>query len=722
MTVQSSRRIFLKGSVASGVALVVGYNAVGALAKQTAAELMPNPFVRIAPDGTVTVILKHFETGQGTSTGLATLVAEELDADWEAVEIEFAPSDNARYKNLFFGAQATGGSTAIANSFMQYRQAGAAVRSMLQQAAAEKWGVSAETVTVNRGVLKSGPNEATFADVVETAIKFDPPAEPKLKDPSRFNLIGKEIPRKDSNSKTDGTAVYALDVRVPNMVYSVMARPPKFGAVVAGFDDRATRQVNGVVDVKQTPKGVVVYATNTWAAIKGRRVLEVEWDFADAETRSSQEMLAAYRAAVAEPGVPARHGSDFVATAQALGAAGDNVIEAEFVFPFLAHAPMEPLNCVIEPVGNGVVVHDGCQAPGMAHPNIAGVLGIPPERVQINTVYAGGSFGRRVNTSADYQVEAALAFKALGGDRAVKHVWTREDDLAGGYYRSMFVHKVRAAVGQNGATAWDHRIAGQSIAKGTPMEDRMTEGFDDSSVEGAADTPYNIPMMAVGSHLMESPIPVLWWRSVGHSHSAFAMESMMDMLAEKVGADPVEFRLKHLMGDSSDHKRLRGVLKLAAEKAGWGEKMGNGKGRGIALHKSFDTYVAEVAVVSVNGNGAVKIDRVVCAVDCGIVVNPDVVRAQMEGGIGFGLGAAMRNHISLDGGTVEQENFPDYEPLRISDMPSVEVHIVDSTEPPTGVGEPGLPPIAAAVGNAIHAATGIRATALPFADNGVEFA
>lgn len=717
MGARPSRRDFLKSSVALGAGLVIGLNVDGLMAASGEAGFIANPFVKILPDGTTVVIAKHFEMGQGTTTGLATLVAEELDADWEKVTVSWAPADAKTYANLAFGSQGTGGSTAIANSFLQYREAGAIARDLLVRAAAAKWNVPASEITVADSMLKHGSGKSlSFGDVVAEAAGLKPVAKAKLKDPKDFKLIGKaDLPRNDSRAKTDGSAKFALDVKIPGMVYVVIARSPRFGGKVKSFKADAAMKVNHVVDVKQIDRGIAVYAKNTWAAIKGREALEIEWDFSAAEKRSSKAMLDEYREAVKAPGKVARKDGD---ADKGLSQAAKTV-SGEFVFPFLAHAPMEPLNCVIRYDDKGAEIWDGCQFPSIAQPTAAAVLGLKPEQVTIHTLYAGGSFGRRANPTSDYVAEAAMAAKAIGGKWPVKVVWTREDDIRGGYYRPMFLEKVEAGVDKDGGIhAWRHSLAGKSILKGTPFEAVLVkDGIDSTSVEGASTLPYTVPNITVDLHDMETPISVLWWRSVGHTHTAYSTEVMMDMLAEAAGADPVEFRIKAL----AKHPRHLGVLKLAAEKAGWGKPLPKGRARGVAVHESFASFVAQVAEVSVNGDGAIKVEKVVCAVDCGLVVNPDVVKAQMEGGIGYGLGAAMRNKISFEGGEVVEENFPDYEPLRLSDMPEVEVHTVASPEKPTGVGEPGVPPIAPAVANAIFAATGKRIFTLPFTDSGIEF-
>lgn len=730
MTMQVNRRGFLKAAGTVSATLVVGFNAKGLIAatvEESAGGASFNPFVAIADDGTATVMVKHFEMGQGTSTGLTTLVAEELGVPWESVKVAFAPANGDLYKNLAFGMQATGGSTAIANSFEQYRTAGATARDMLVRAAGEAWKVPAEQVSLENGVLKAGDKTAGIGEMVAAAAKLAPAEDVKLKDPSQFTLIGTDkLPRKDSHDKTNGAAVFSMDVKVPNMVYAVLLRAPCFGGLLKSFDASAASSVQGFVDAKALPNkaGVAVYAKSTWSAIKARRAITAEWDETGADMRGTSQTLSEYQAKLdAEPSFDATHKGNFDQVTADVESAAKSVA-GEFVFPLLAHSPMEPLNCVVEPTENGVRIHDGSQFQGITQPAVAAVLELPPENVEIVTYYAGGSFGRRATPSTDYHVEAALAFAALGGQQAVKLVWTREDDLAGGFYRPMVAHRAKIAIGDDGKiSAWSHRTAAQSIAKGTPFESMMVkDGVDHFSVEGIADTPYSIDNMAVGLSDYDSPMPVLWWRSVGHSHSGYTMEVLMDMAAEAAGVDPVAFRLSHLDESDPDQARFAGVLKLAAEKAGWDGKSAEGKGRGIAVHKSFNSYVAEVADVSVNADGAISIDKVVCAVDCGVAVNPDVIRAQMEGGIGYGLGAVMRNEVTLTKGIVDQTNFPQYKPLRITDMPDVEVHIVESNAAPTGVGEPGLPPAGPALANAIYAATGKRVTQLPMESSGIKFA
>ncbi|ASJ75724.1 xanthine dehydrogenase family protein molybdopterin-binding subunit [Granulosicoccus antarcticus] len=729
-TASMSRRGFLKSAAVLGGSMVIGFNAGGALAITTgsapADSVGFNPFVKIAPDGTVTVVVKHFEMGQGTSTGLTTLVAEELNVAWDQVAVEFSPS-NKNYINLAFGGQGTGGSTAMANSYLQYRQAGAAARDMLVRAAAAEWNVDATEVVLKDGQLASGNNKGSIGDFIQQAAKLEPAAEPVLKDAASFTLIGKDkLPRKDSMAKTTGKAMFAMDVKVPNMVYVTILRSPLFGGTLKSFEIGAAAEVNGFVDAKALPdnSGVAIYADSTWASIKARRSVTAEWDNSAADSRGAAEMLSEYTEKLnGKPTYDVTGKADLVEMETAAKAASRS-LSVDFHFPLLAHAPMEPLNCVIEPTEDGGVrVHDGCQFPMITHPTVAAITQLPEDKVEIITYYAGGSFGRRANTKSDYHAQAAMAFVALGGKKAIKLVWTREDDLAGGFYRPMFAQRAHIGIGDDDkVSAWSQHTVAQSIFKGGPMESFVVhDGIDHASVEGIADTAYQLPM-ALGLTDYESPMPVLWWRSVGHSQSGYTMEVLMDMAAEAAGKDPVEFRLSHLDQTDENQGRLAGVLQLAADKAGWDGKQVAGKGRGIAVHKSFDTYVAQVMDVSVNAEGAISIDKVVCAVDCGVAVNPDVIRAQMEGAIGYGLGAVMRNQITMKDGVVEQGNFPQYEPLRITDMPVVEVHIVASDKAPSGVGEPGLPPAGPALANAIYAAIGTRVTSLPMTSAGIKFA
>lgn len=724
-----NRRTFLKVTAATSTGFTLG-----TFARQLAAQepgraagestpAAPSDFVRIGQDNSVTVIVKHFEMGQGTYTGLPTLVAEELDAAWSQIRVEGAPADAKRYGNLIWrirfnlDVQGTGGSTAMANSFDQYRTAGAAARAMVVAAAAERWSVAPTTLRVKDGVV-SHPNgsKATFGQLAEAAAKQPVPQNPKLKEPKDFVYIGKRVSRTDSKAKSTGIAKFTQDVNLPDMLTAVVAHPPKFGAKLISFDATGAQGLPGIRYVVEIPNGVAVVATSFWAAKKGRDALKLEWDETSALTLSSADILAEYKRLAVTPGAVARNDGDVTkALAEAV-----KTVEAAYEFPYLAHATMEPMNCVVKLDADRCEVWNGEQFHTVDQMNVARAVGLKPEQVFINQLFAGGSFGRRANPFSDYLVEAATIASSLAtigkAGVPVKLVWTREDDMRGGYYRPAYYHTLKAGLDANGkVVAWQHRIVGQAIQAGTPFEPMLIKnGIDETSVEGAKTLPYDIPNLYLDLHSPRVGVPVLWWRSVGSTHNAYATETFIDELATAANKDPVEYRRALL----SKEPRYLGVLNLVADKASWHAPMpagGNGerRGRGISVHKSFNTYVAQVAEVTVKQNGSFKVDRVVCAVDCGVAVNPDVIRAQMEGGIGFGLSAALHGAITLKDGAVEQSNFHDYVPLRINEMPRVEVHIVPSTEPPTGVGEPATPVIAPAVANALAAASGKRVRALP---------
>ena len=712
-----TRREALKLISATGVGLTLGIhlplNTAAAMVTTTEAKgfLEPNAFVRISPDNTVTVVIKHLEMGQGTFTGLATLVAEELEADWSQIVAEPAPADANRYNNLLWGnMQGTGGSTAIANAYEQMRKAGAAAKMMLVAAAAKQWGVDNAQITVRKGVVSHAATgkQASFGQLAPLAasLPVPEPEEITLKAPEDFRLIGKQsLPRKDVG-KVDGSAIFTQDIQVPGMLTAVITHPPRFGAKLRNLNASEALAQPGVIDVVTIPTGVVVIAEDFWSAQSAREELDIEWDLSQAFTKSSEELLAEYKERAEKPGLLARKDGD---TDAAMKRAAQ-VLESHYSFPFLAHAAMEPMNCVAKVTEEGCEIWNGAQIQTTDQGNIAQALGINPEQVKINTLYAGGSFGRRANPLSDYVLEAVLIASTRPGT-PVKLVWTREEDTQGGYYRPMYYHELRAGLDKDGnPTAWEQRIVGQSILKNTPFEKFMVkDGIDATSVEGASTLPYAIPNMQVDLHDVVLPVPVLWFRSVGHTHTAFSTEVFIDELARAAKQDPVAYRMKLLQG----HPRHQGVLKLAAQKAGWGAPLPEGRGRGVAVHESFSSFVAQVAEVSLTEDNEIKVERVVCAVDCGVAINPDIVRAQMEGGIAFGLGPALMSAITFQQGEVVQGNFDNYEVLTIDRMPEVEVYIVPSAEPPTGAGEPGVPPIAPAVANALSTITGQRFHELP---------
>jgi isoquinoline 1-oxidoreductase beta subunit len=717
-----TRRQFLKLSSLAGTGLTLGLllpgcaPATGPGAKSAAAGPLAMPFVRIAPDNTVTVLCKHLEAGQGVWTGLPAIVCEELDAAWGQMRVESAPAAIPLYRNLAFptaSVQLTGGSTAVANSWMQLRQAGATARAMLVAAAAKNWHVPAAEITVSEGVVAhaGAAQRATFGELAAAAAEQPVPQEVKLKDPSAFKIIGSEkLPRLDSRAKSTGKQQFAIDVVLPGMMTAVVMRPPRFGGKVASIDATKAKAVAGVVDVVQIPRGVAVVGRDMYSAKKGREALSVTWDESAAEKRGTAQILKEYHALArgTEAFTVTANGDADAALAHAL-----HTVEGEFEFPYLAHAPMEPLTAVCRLSADKCELWAGCQFHTVDQMNAAAQVGMKPEQVIIYTLAAGGTFGRRANPESDFIAEVASIAKATGGRYPVRLIWTREDDITGGKYRPLNLHRVSAGIGKDGKVAYRQRVVGQSIVAGTPFAAMLIKNnVDSTAVEGNAPEQYDLDDTHVTWTPPQVGVPVLWWRSVGHTHMAFSKEVMIDELAQAAGQDPVAFRLAHL----GKHPRHAAALTLAAQKAGWQQPFAKekGRGRGVAVHESFGTVVAQVAEVTVSGD-KITVDRVVCAVECGIAVTPDVVKAQMQSAIGYGLSAALHGKITLTDGRVDQTNFHQYQVLRINEMPRViEVHIVPSSNPPSGVGEPGTPPIAPAVANAVRAASGVRLRSLPF--------
>jgi isoquinoline 1-oxidoreductase subunit beta len=700
-----TRRDALKGVAGLVIGLHLPLSAHGqsgsvrrARAHRGSASFAPNAFIRIGTDDLVTVLIKHIEFGQGPLTGLTTLVAEELDADWAQMRAEHAPSNPALYKNFVLGMQGTGGSSAIANSFDQMRRAGATARAVLVQAAADMWNVAPSEVAVERGVLRHAAmrREGRFGQFAEAAARLPLPDDVPLKRPASYQLIGREgaVKKLDVPEKTNGEAQFTIDNYEPGMLTVVVARSPRFGGKVATFDAADARSIPGVVDVKQLPTGIAVYAKDMWPALKGREALRKTWDDRAAEKRSSEQMIEEYRALARGPGMTAAVRGDVGAV---LAKAG-KVIEEEFVFPYLAHAPMEPLDGFLHWDGERARARFGCQLQTGDHNMIAAVLGLPFERVEIDTMLAGGSFGRRGQADMHLAAELAQAAKAIGPGRPVKLMWTREDDIRGGYYRPLFLHRLRGAVSGGKIVAWADTIVGQSILKGTPFESIIKDGIDPYSVEGARDIPYDIADFRCELHTTDAAVPVLSWRSVGHTHTGYAVECFVDELLQTAGKDPVAGRLEMM----SKSPRAAGVLRAVAALAGWsGPGPVDTRARGVAVVECFGTCVAQIAEVSINKGDSPRVHKVWCAVDCGVAINPDVIRAQMQGGIGFGLGHVLFAEVTIGAGRPLQSNFDTYRSLRIDEMPEIEVVIVPSTEKPTGVGEPGVPPIGPAVANAM---------------------
>jgi len=708
----ASRRAFLKAGAAASAGLVVacfmplGMRRVFAedVAKNPA-QIPPNAFVRIASDNSVTVLLKHSEMGQGVWTSIPMVVADELDCDWSKVKVEHAPAA-PEYKHTVFHSQMTGGSTSTWESFAQLREAGATARALLIAAAAKKWSLaSTADCRTENGYVICADKKASYGELADAASKLPLPTNVALKKPEEFRLIGKPTRRLDSKAKVTGTAEFGIDVKRPNMLIATVARGPVFGAKVKSFDATKAKAVPGVVDVVQVPTGVAVLGKHFWAAKQGRDALVADWDLGEGAKISTDGLRADYRKLAQTPGAVAKKAGDVDAALKS-----GKVIEAEYEVPFLAHAPMEPENCTVEIGKDGADIYTGTQFQTFDQELSAQILGLKPEQVRIHTMFLGGGFGRRANPTCDYVTEAVQVAKASG--KTVKVVWTREDDIHGGYYRPMWLSRMRATLGKDGKpAAWAHTIVGQSILQGTPFAALMVkDGIDAASVEGASDSPYLDAVSAhqVDLHSPTSPISVLWWRSVGHSHTGFVVESFVDELSHAAKKDPLEYR-RALLPEKS---RERLALDLAAEKFGWGKPLPKGHAAGIAVHQSFGSYVAQIAEVSV-ADKKITVHRVVCAIDCGPVVNPLTVEAQMQSGIAFGLGAALHSELTFKDGKVEQSNFHNYLVLRSNEMPRVEVHIVPSTDKMGGVGEPGTPPIAPAVANAVFAATGQRLRKLP---------
>ena len=705
-----SRRGFLQSSAITAGGLIVAFHVpkkARAAAAAAPAKPMPAPnaFVRIAPDESVTVLLAHSEMGQGIWTGLAMMIAEELECDWSRVRVEHAPAAPA-YAHTAFGIQMTGGSSTTWSEFERYRTVGALAREMLVQAAGQRWKVDAKKLRAEHGFVLHGKQKLSYGQLAEAAQQLTPPASVKLKDPKDWKLIGKPTRRLDGPEKVNGKAKFGIDVQFPGLRTALVLRSPVFGGKVKSFDAKKAKAVPGVEQVVQVPSGVAVVANNFWSAKVGRDALQVDWDPGPGAQLDSAKLEASYRALAKTAGAVALDKGDCAA---ALAASGKR-LEAEYAVPFLAHAPMEPLNCTVKLSADSCEIWTGTQFQTVDQGAAAKVAGLKPEQVTIHTPFLGGGFGRRANPASDFVVEAVQVAKAAGVP--VKIVWTREDDIRGGYYRPMFVHRIEVGLDAKGApSAWKQTVVGQSILAGTPFEAFMVKnGVDGTSVEGVVDSPY-LKTIAARKVMLHSPrhqVPVLWWRSVGNTHTAFAMESMIDELAHAVGRDPLDYRLA-LLKDSPRHLR---ALQLAAQKAGWGTPLPKGRARGLAVHESFGSIIAQVAEVAIEDN-EIRVHKVTCAVDCGQVVNPLGLEAQVQGSVAYGLSAVLRSELTLKDGRVEQSNFHDYEVLRLHQMPEVAVHLIPSDAKMGGIGEPATAPVSAAVANAVFALTGQRLRSLP---------
>ena len=713
-----SRREFLKsGAILGGGLVLACHIPLGGRAACAAkgAPFAPNAFLRVGSDGSITIIVNKSEMGQGVYTSLPMLLAEELECDWRRVRVQASPVA-PEYNHTQFGPiMVTGGSTSVRSEWERFSTAGAAAREMLVTAAARAWKVDSTSCRAENGVvLGPGGKQLTYGELAARAAKLAVPKEPKLKDPKQRRLVGKPIHRLDSPAKINGTALFGIDVQAPGMLTAVIARPPVFGGTVKHVNDTKARALPGVRAVVTVPAGVAVCADDFWQALKGREALEITWDEGQWARLSTPQMRAEYAKLATMPGLAARHDGD----APAALATAARKVEAEYEVPYLAHATMEPLNCFVDLGADRCLIRTGSQFQTLDRNAAAQEAGLTPEQVTFETMFLGGGFGRRACPGHDFVLEAVQVAKAVR--KPVKVIRTREDDMRAGYYRPMWHDRIAAALDGTGKPlAWRHTIVGQSIIAGTPFEKAMIKnGIDDTSVEGAAEIPYDIPNLLVDLHTTANGVSVLWWRSVGHSHTAFVVESFLDELAHLAGRDPYQYR-HDLLAKQPRHLR---VLETAARKAGWGTPLPKGVGRGIAVHASFGSFIAQVAEVALDTRGELKVQRVVCAVDCGRIVNPDTIAAQMESGIVFGLSAALYGAITLKDGRVEQGNFDSYPLVRMADAPRIEVHIVPSQEPPGGVGEPGVPPIAPAVANALFAATGARVRSLPITPDEIKAA
>src|SRR5205809_3474134 len=724
-----NRREFLKTGAAGGVALVVGFHlspAVFASQSEDQEKKTPNPFdawVRITPDNRVTLILGKSEMGQGIMTALPMILADELCVDWKQVKVQQAPT-NPKIYDL-----GTGGSGSVAGSWLPLRRAGAAAREMLVAAAAKQWEVSPDTCKAQGGqVVHGNPKRyLSYGELVEAAAKLPIPNlnTVPLKNSDDFALVGHDTRRFEVRDKATGSAKFGIDSRVPGMLFAVVARCPVFGGKVTSFDATKAKAVAGVRDVIQfetsgrgasTTGGVAVLADNSWAAIQGRNALEVKWEEGPAAKESTAELQKQFLANAAKPGRVLRNEGD----ADSVLASSPKKIEAVYELPFAPHACMEPMNCTVQIRPDGAEAWIPTQAPQWAQQVIAQTAKLPPEKVIVHTTLMGGGFGRRYQ--ADFVMEAAQVAKVSG--KPVMVFWTREDDMQHGFYRPASYHHFSGALDAKGQlAAWKHFQTSTSIE---PMwSPKGEENPEKSEFATAAFIPYQTPNYRIEYTLAKSSVPRAWWRSVEHSTSGFVVECFVDELAAAAGADPLEFRLRLIgidrkvpdftdpkQGKPLDTARLKGVLKLAAEKAGWGKPLPKGVSRGIAGYYSFESYTAAVVEASVK-NGGVKVHRIVYAVDCGRPINPEGVRAQVESAAIYGLSAALHDAITISGGRVEQSNFHDYKMPRMSETPKTEVYVVMSKEEPTGIGEPGLPVVAPAMCNAIFAATGKRIRRLP---------
>jgi isoquinoline 1-oxidoreductase subunit beta len=711
-----NRRSFLKAGATLGGGLIISFMipAKGGILKNLLgtptppAAFIPNAFLQITADNKIKIILAHVEMGQGVWTTLTMLLADELDADPKAIDIVHAPPGK-EYNHTQWGMQITGGSSTTYSEFDRYRKAGATARILLVQAAAEHWGVQPSACKTENGFVINGDKKISYGELATAAASLTAPAEIPLRTKEQWKYIGKGLKRLDAPAKVNGKAIYGMDIQMEGLLTAAVAHSPVMGGTVKSFDATKAKQIAGVVDVVQVPNGVAVIATNYWVALQGKKALQVEWNAGENANLNTATQIEDYKKLADTKGKEIVKAGD-IAAAESKAA---KTIALEFVVPYLAHAAMEPMNCTVKIAGDSCEIWTGTQMPAADQGQAAKILGFKPEQVKVNTPFLGGAFGRRATPTSDFVVEAVHIAKASG--KAIKMIWSREDDMQGGYYRPLFLHKIKAGVDENGLpTFWDHTIVGQNL----PMDD------GGAAHEGISDSAYlkSIPNHLVQLHSPKLAVTTLWLRSVGHTHTAFAMECAIDALAHAANKDAVEFR----RGLLKDHPRHLGVLNLAAEKAGWGKPLPKGHFHGIAVHESFKSFIAQVAEISIGndarpddpfGRGKVKVHKVTAAVDCGLAVNPDGVTMQIESCVNYALSMAFYGAITFKNGEVQQSNFHNYRILRLHESPAViDVHIRDSGGEMGGIGEPGFPPTAPAVANAIFAATGKRVLQMPFGD------
>lgn len=710
-----NRRNFIQSSAIFGGGLLISFtipqaNKLAELSGPTAASgFAPNAFLNIGGDNTITVTLSHVEMGQGIWTTLPMLIAEELDVDLKKIIVKHGGADKA-LNHTVFGVQITGGSSTTWSEFERYRYAGATARIMLTQAAAKKSGIDLKKCKAENGFVTAGKNKYTYGELASEAAMLPIPEKPQLKAPSEWRYIGKDNKRLDAAVKTDGTAIFGIDIKLPDLLTAVVAHSPVFGGKVKSFDPTKAMSVPGVKQIIQIPTGVAIIAEHYYAAQQGKKVLTVTWEEGKGAELDSAKQAAAYKKLAATDGLTAQKKGDAI---EGLSKSA-KVYKAEYVFPYLAHAPMEPLNCTVKIENDSCEIWTGTQLPAVEQVAAAKILGFPPEKVKINIPFLGGGFGRRATPAADFVSEAVHIAKASG--KTIKMIWSREDDMKGGHYRPFFVHSVEVGLNSKGMPiAWKHNIVGQSIMKAAaPAFGEPKTPIDDTSVEGVMGSPYltKVPDHFVGLHNTEEVVPVLWYRSVGHTHTAYVMETMIDELAKTTGQDPLAYRQELLVG----HPRHLAALNLVAEKGEWKKTLPKGRFKGIAVNEAFGSFVAVIAEVSI-ADGQVRVHKIDCAIDCGLAVNPDGVKAQTESGIIFGLTMALYGELTVEAGKLQQNNFYDYRIARMNESPEINVFIVDSNEKMGGAGECSVPPTAPAIVNAIFAATGKRIYNLPIANH-----